>query len=77
VSTLKLQKDPEEEPGLVRLFREVYSFSADTILKDRRVRIEAKLREAGLLDSSYARQVLMAMQPKTRPHLASQIKFDD
>jgi hypothetical protein len=68
--------DPEEE-GMIRLFQECYSFTAETIMKDRRVRLESKLREAGLMGSSYARQVLSAMQPRVKPHLASQIKFDD
>ena len=66
-----------EDDGMIKLFRDVYSFTAESILKDRRVRVEAKLREAGLMDSSYARQVLSAMQPKFKPHLTSQIKFDD
>ena len=70
------RKDKTEE-DMVKFFREQYSFSAESVWADRRVKVEAKLREAGLIASSYARQVLMAMQPSEKPHLATQIKFDD
>lgn len=66
-----------EKEETVKFFRERYSFSAETLWKDTRVRLEAKLREAGLIGNSYARHVLLAMQPKEKPHLKSQIKFDD
>lgn len=69
-------RDHEEEAAR-RFFQERYSFSAETLWKDTRVRLEAKLREAGLIGNSYARHVLLAMQPKDKPHLQSQIKFDE
>lgn len=65
---------PEET---VKFFQERYSFSAETLWKDTRVRLESKLREAGLIDSSYARQMLLSMQPQQKQHLQSQIKLDE
>ncbi|CAL8070379.1 unnamed protein product [Orchesella dallaii] len=65
-----------EENETVNFFRERYSFSAETLWKDARVRLETKLREAGLIDKSYARHVLLAMQPQPKPHLKSNIKFE-
>jgi len=80
---LKIQGlDPQcieegEKEAIVKFFHEMYSFSSETVWADRRVRLESKLRESGLIDKSYARQVLLSMQPKPKPHLASQIKFQD
>jgi hypothetical protein len=68
-----LQNPDEEE--MIKFFRERYSFSTEEVCKDRRVRLEAKLRDAGLMNTTYARQVLAAMQPKPKPHLQSQIKL--
>ncbi|ODM97266.1 hypothetical protein Ocin01_09415 [Orchesella cincta] len=65
-----------ENDETVKFFRERYSFSAETLWKDTRVRLESKLREAGLIDNSYARHVLLAMQPQPKPHLKSNIKFE-
>lgn len=66
-----------EDERMAAVFRDCYSFSAETVLKDRRLRFQAKLKEAGLQDSAYARQILMAMEPKAKPHLQSQLKFDN
>jgi len=73
---IQMGKGSEEE-SIVRFFRERYSFSSETVWADRRVRVEAKLRDAGLIDSPYARQVLLAMNPKPKRHLSSQIAFDE
>jgi len=72
-----IQMQDGDAQKAVKFFQERYSFSAETLWKDSRVRLEAKLREAGLIDNSYARHVLQAMQPKEKPHLLSQIRFDD
>ena len=69
--------DVPEDDSMVRLFREVYSFSNQTIEKDRRTRLQQKLKRAGLLGSSYARQVLTAIEPMAKPDLASEAYFDD
>jgi len=73
-STVKDKKRVEDEK-MASIFRDSYSFSAESVLKDRRLRFQAKLKEAGLMDSAYARQVLMAMEPQPKPHLQSQVKF--
>jgi hypothetical protein len=65
----------EEESKMIKFFQERYGFSSEALLKDRRLRLEGKLREVGLMGSSYARQVLLAMEPKPKPHLQSQINF--
>jgi hypothetical protein len=70
------RKEENNDEEMVDFFRKRYSFAADTIWADRRVKVEAKLRDAGLMGSSYARQILQAMQPKERPHLKTNISFD-
>lgn len=69
----------EEEDEMVAFFRSRYnnSFSSEKVLRDRRNRVENKLREAGLLGNDYARQVLLAMEPKPKPHLLSNIQFKE
>jgi len=42
---------------------EVNTFTANHVNKDPRVRIEARLREAGLIETGYARQVIAQIQP--------------
>lgn len=76
IQTLISIKNREEEEA-VKFFQERYSFSAETLWKDSRVRLESKLRDAGLIGNSYARNVLLAMQPKEKPHLKSNIKFNN
>ena len=71
-----LQDAHSEEQEMVKFFRESYSFSTESVMRDRRLRLEMKLRDAGLMESSYARQILQAMQPKPKPHLSTQIKFE-
>ncbi|CAG7826409.1 unnamed protein product [Allacma fusca] len=71
------KKEENNDEEMVDFFRKRYSFAADTIWADRRVKVEAKLRDAGLMGSSYARQILQAMQPGEKPHLKTNIIFDN
>lgn len=46
-----------------------HSFWDSQLHQDRRTRLEARLREAGLLDTGYARDVLKSLVAEVKPHL--------
>ena len=62
--------DPQQEPPPPPPAAAAnHSFWDSQLVADRRLRLEARLREAGLLDSSYAREVLRAVSGPAQPHL--------
>lgn len=45
----------------------VYSFTDKQLNNDARLRIEARLRQAGLINNDYAREMIKHVKPPTMP----------
>nr|KAJ3417792.1 hypothetical protein HK105_000790 [Polyrhizophydium stewartii] len=65
-------KKPVDEPDWFKN----YSFSTESVLKDKRAQLSVALHRHGLQGNEYARQILAAMQPKhARPEQASSVQL--
>ncbi len=64
--TLDLNKTVEKFSDKKQLYN-VYSYTDKQLNNDARLRIEARLRQAGLINNEYARDIIKHIPPPTIP----------